>query len=168
MKVTDKYILFWGGKLSKFSNFCPCIINYEGNIFHSSEQLYMYFKAKTFCDADSVRAICEAESPSIAKEFGQQIKNYDDDIWAAEREKYMDIVLYKKFTQNEEMYSELMREEYRDKHFVEASPEDTIWGIGLHFDDPNADDEANWLGQNLLGKCLDRVRERLNREQPRI
>jgi ribA/ribD-fused uncharacterized protein len=44
---------------------------------------------------------------------------------------------------------------------VEASPFDTIWGIGLHWKDDKVLDEANWLGQNLLGKALIEVRETL-------
>jgi ribA/ribD-fused uncharacterized protein len=41
---------------------------------------------------------------------------------------------------------------------VEASPLDRVWGVGLTENDPLADDEKYWLGQNLLGKALDEVR----------
>lgn len=47
---------------------------------------------------------------------------------------------------------------------VEASPYDRIWGIGLTASDPLAQNEETWLGQNLLGKVLDDVRDRLDVE----
>ncbi|KAK5464907.1 hypothetical protein LTS15_001470 [Exophiala xenobiotica] len=41
------------------------------------------------------------------------------------------------------------------RKFVEGSPMDKIWGIGLRWDDPRADDERNWKGGNRLGRCHD-------------
>ena len=58
----------------------------------------------------------------------------------------------------------LLQEEWRDKHFVEASPIDTKWGIGLAEGNPLCENEANWKGRNLLGKCLDKVRDVIERE----
>lgn len=47
-----------------------------------------------------------------------------------------------------------------DRIIVEASPYDRIWGVGLS---ENDDDlyAGNWKGQNLLGKALMEVREKL-------
>jgi ribA/ribD-fused uncharacterized protein len=44
-----------------------------------------------------------------------------------------------------------------DRNFVEGSPMDRIWGVGLKWDDPRADVEENWRGRNLLGKCHDQA-----------
>jgi ribA/ribD-fused uncharacterized protein len=44
---------------------------------------------------------------------------------------------------------------------VEASPLDKIWGIGLAANDPKAYDPCQWLGENLLGMVLERVRDHL-------
>ena len=60
-----------------------------------------------------------------------------------------------KFSQNEELLADLKK--YKDKIFVEASPEDKIWGIGLHYDDDRVLDESLWNGQNLLGKVINEV-----------
>ena len=44
---------------------------------------------------------------------------------------------------------------------VEASPVDTIWGIGLAADDKRASDPAKWRGLNLLGFVLMKARDQL-------
>lgn len=49
MKVTDKLVLFFGND-DVCSNFYLCPLEYEEHKFHSSEQLFMYLKAKTFKD----------------------------------------------------------------------------------------------------------------------
>ena len=69
--------------------------------------------------------------------------------------------VYEKFTQNSELGVKLLAPKLKGKHFVEASPYDRIWGIGLHEEDVDANDELKWKGQNLLGKTLDRVRQKL-------
>jgi ribA/ribD-fused uncharacterized protein len=49
-----------------------------------------------------------------------------------------------------------------DRELVEASPFDRIWGIG--FGEKNAGAHRHRWGQNLLGKALMSVRERLRKE----
>lgn len=46
---------------------------------------------------------------------------------------------------------------YQDLIFVEASPVDVIWGVGLHYEDDRVLDEKQWKGQNLLGKAINKV-----------
>jgi ribA/ribD-fused uncharacterized protein len=71
---------------------------------------------------------------------------------------------YHKFTVSED--AERLRRllmETGDRELVEASPRDRIWGVG--FGEKNAGrSRAKW-GQNLLGKALMVVRERLREEQ---
>ena len=47
-----------------------------------------------------------------------------------------------------------------------ASPKDRIWGIGFTEDDPRAWNKKSWMGQNLLGEVLTRVRDRLMGSNP--
>lgn len=47
---------------------------------------------------------------------------------------------------------------------VEASPKDRIWGIGLAVEDPRSRNPSQWLGLNLLGKVLMRVRDKIRAE----
>lgn len=155
MRTSTDYVFFWGGP---FSNFAPCHINAEGHHFESSEQYFMYRKAVFFKDFETAELILKAESPKEAKKLGRKVKGFDDSLWDTVKTQCMFDACYAKYTQNEEYKQELLKEEYRDKTFVEASPYDRIWGIGIDEDHVNPEDTSDW-GQNLLGKTLVAVRE---------
>ena len=53
-----------------------------------------------------------------------------------------------------------------DRRLTEASPHDTLWGIGLSARDPRASSPDSWCGQNLLGQALENAREILRRDIP--
>lgn len=158
MKITDKHILFWNGI---FSNFQPCIIKNEYGTFYSSEQYFMYRKALFFGDKEMSNLIYNEKRPGKCKEYGRLIKKFDKDKWFNVCETIMEEALYYKFTQNHELLDEFISPKYDGKKFVEASPFDDIWGIKLSEDNPDADNEEKWRGLNLLGKVLDKLRERL-------
>ena len=50
-----------------------------------------------------------------------------------------------------------------DKILVEASPVDTIWGIGLGKDNEKAHNIASWRGKNLLDFALIEVRDEIRK-----
>ena len=64
-----------------------------------------------------------------------------------------------KFTQCAECNECIKR--FKEQKFVEGSPDDTIWGVGIHYRDENVFDESKWRGENLLGKILNRVRDEI-------
>lgn len=55
-------------------------------------------------------------------------------------------------------YDKITSDEFEGKHFVEASPYDELWGVGLGEADELIKDPKNWKGENWLGKILDDVR----------
>lgn len=67
------------------------------------------------------------------------------------------------FSQNEDLKKELLKT--YPKILVEASPYDTIWGIGLAAGDPRALCESKWRGLNLLGYILTIVRDNLMEQE---
>jgi len=164
MKVTDKYVYFWG----EFpSNWYPChfTIPSEGSekkVFFNSEQYFMYIKAITFGDTEIAEEILlKGKNPKTAKALGRKVKNYDDKVWNEKRYQVMVDANMLKYSQNENLKEMLLNKEFDGKKFCEASPKDRIWGVGLSENDPLIDDEKNWLGTNLLGKVLDETRKRL-------
>lgn len=157
-KVFGKYVCFWG---SIFSNFAPCNIEAQGHSFKTSEQYFMWQKAMYFGDVVIADAILNAEEPRLAKELGRRVSGYDDEAWSKVRFDAMYKAVFAKFSQNKKFKEIIIDKMFDDKNFVEGSPVDNVWGVGIRWDDPMIMDESNWMGQNLLGKVLDKVRENL-------
>jgi len=133
---------------------------HQGMQYNCSEQYMMYQKARLFKDFDVAEMIMEQSHPRKQKFLGRQVRGYDDAIWMAECQNTMVPGLVSKFTQDTYCLNTML--DTGDKIIVEASPMDKIWGIGLSEKDPRALDQSKWLGQNLLGKVLMRVRDEIN------
>lgn len=62
----------------------------------------------------------------------------------------------------------LLSPEFDGKIFVEGRMIDNVWGIGLDWRDPLAEDCKNWKGMNLLDRVLNEVREDLKLENKQL
>ena len=115
----------------------------------------MYHKAKIFKDEKIAKEIMSIKDVKKIKALGRKVKNFDSNIW--DKYKFNIIVNgnYLKFSQNKFFQDELLL--YKDLIFVEASPYDKIYGVGLHYSDDLILEEKNWQGENLLGKALNEV-----------
>ncbi len=160
MKITNDYVFFWGSKLS---NFYPCPIEYLEQQFHCSEQIFMYCKAIHFKDEDSAILIAQASTPQEAKALGRRVSNFNSDEWDRVKYYYMMEAITAKFTQNWLLKKWLLDPRFDNKTFVEASPVDSIWGIGMAENNLDLLDTSRW-GQNLLGKALTELRDKLKQE----
>lgn len=160
MTITDKYVLFWGTIFSNFAN--TPYVSFDGINFCCSEQEFMYRKAKLFEDENIAEQILKSKDPKHIKKLGRKVKNYNDQIWNDIRYDVMYNACRSKFLQNKDAQKELLS--YPGKEFVEASPYDTIWGIGIGEYDYRASDSNLWKGQNLLGKILTRIRNEINEQ----
>ena len=156
MRITDKYVFFWSGP---FSNWYPSPFQIDGLWYNCSEQYLMAGKARLFGDTASENRIMSAVEPSDQKRYGRQVQGFDKTRWEAAARDVMYKALVAKFTQNPDLKKALLASE--DRQFVEASPEDKIWGIGLKEDNPLCLDPKNWRGSNWLGECLTTVRDLL-------
>ena len=163
MTVYDNHVAFWGGALS---NFYPCKIHVDTDWdekpvdldFNCSEQYFMWLKATWFHDYDIAQKIVEAKTPKEAKALGRQVEGFDEEEWQTIREAAMWNAVKAKFSQNDDLKEFLLNPDFKGKGFVEGSPVDKIWGVGISYESPNVDDENQWNGLNLLGKTLDKVR----------
>lgn len=142
-----EYRFFWGGI---YSNWYRCKFFVNGIEYNCSEQYMMYQKALVFDDQETAAKILRSDSPRQQKVFGREIKNYDQATWDAVKYNIVKEGCRAKFAQNPQLKAMIISD--YGKEFVEASPEDAIWGIG--FDEDNAlQNKENW-GENLLGKLL--------------
>jgi len=159
MRTTDTHIYFWGSFLS---NWIPMdlAIKYDGQTFTTSEQLFMYKKAKFFGDdLAAAKIVSLGTHPKDAKDLGRKIRWYDEERWGKVREEMMYEAIYEKFSQYPDLKKKLL--DTGNRILVEGTPFDPIWGVKIKWSDDRILDEKNWNGQNLLGKVLMRVRNDL-------
>lgn len=144
-----------------FSQWWPCEFWFRNGLFSSMEQCMMAGKAAIFGDHQTLREIMAQTDPRKIKALGRKVTPFAPEKW--DEAKYT-LVLngnYSKFTQNEALRQFLLST--GDQLLVEASPYDTIWGVGLAPDDPDVQNPEHWRGSNLLGFALMEVRDEIRR-----
>ncbi|KAF2206499.1 hypothetical protein CERZMDRAFT_6310, partial [Cercospora zeae-maydis SCOH1-5] len=133
----------------------------ESQTFCCAEQYMMYHKAVLFNDSSIAAQIMRTTSPKQHKALGAKVKKFDEKVWNEHKEEIVEKGNWLKFTQSEELKNRLLSTGERE--LLEASPYDRIWGIGFHAGTALKVNRDLW-GQNLLGKALMRVRDRLKAE----
>jgi ribA/ribD-fused uncharacterized protein len=118
-------------------------------------------KAQLFGDHEALSAILETPDPAQAKELGRSVRGFEEDVWRQHREPLVVAGNWAKFGQHPALGRFLTS--IREDVIVEASPRDTIWGIGLGQENPKARDPRQWRGLNLLGFALMKVRADLRK-----
>ena len=154
--VKGNYVFFWDGIYSQWYN-APMVI--DGITYNCCEQYMMHQKALTFGDTETAELIMKTESPRDQKALGRQVKNFDKAKWNSVCVGIVYKGNYAKFSQNVDLADELLAT--GNKIIVEASPYDTIWGIGMGEKEPGIKNPANWKGLNLLGWSIMLVRKEL-------
>ena len=162
-----KFLFFWGHQKSKscavtaacFSQWWGSPFTIEGVRYATTEHWMMAQKALLFANADIYQQIIAAKSPAEAKALGRQVRNFDEAVWNARRLAIVVRGNLEKFRQHPDLQDFLLNT--KDRILVEASPVDSIWGIGLAADDARAENPRQWNGLNLLGFALMEVRDAL-------
>ena len=156
MKITDKYVFFWNGIYSQWHKAPMTIDKIE---YNSCEQYMMHQKALLFEDNEIAELIMKETNPREQKKYGRMIKNFDKSVW----DKNCLAIVYEgnlaKFSQNADLKEHMLST--GNKIFVEASPLDNIWGIGMAEDAMGIEDPSFWMGLNLLGQALTLVKQQL-------
>lgn len=177
MKVTDKFVLFWRDYLGNWTK-SPNPIKYwdkkwggpvddeklrffTNREFPTSEHLFMYIKAVHFKDWETAQKIVDAQSPKEAKDLGREVKGFDEAEWEKVREKAMFTAILHRSQYDQAFKDRVLKPEWENLEFVEASPYDKIWGIGLGEEQYDANIKSKWPGLNLLGKCITELRRYL-------
>jgi ribA/ribD-fused uncharacterized protein len=127
--------------------------------FSCAEQWMMHAKARLFGDEERAAAIMATPDPAEQKRHGKLVSGFETRLW----DEWKVEIVYRgnlaKFTQNPGAARQLRAT--AGAMLVEANPRDWIWGCGLTADDPKISSPDEWPGENLLGRILTLMRERL-------
>jgi len=171
---TSDYVFFWGREPGDTSEVGPFVFSQwylsdfvvAGVTYPTAEHCMMFNKAALMGDEATKRAILmdakEGKSPSVAKQYGRLVKNWDQAAWDVHKFGIVVDTSVAKFGQNAALRGYLLST--GDRALVEASPYDKVWGIGMKRDNPRARDPRKWDGENLLGFALMEARDRLRAE----
>lgn len=160
-------LLFWGhrpprrGGVGKgcLSQWYPAPFTVGGVRYPTAEHFMMAGKARLFGDGEAERAVLARDDPESAKAAGRTVRGFDEDVWAGHRYELVVTANRAKFGAHPELRRFLRGTV--DRVLVEASPYDTVWGIGLSAERPEAARPSQWRGLNLLGFALMDVRDAL-------
>lgn len=159
--MQDDFVFFCktGDANGYLSNWHFARFEIDGIGYWTVEHYMMYQKAMLMGDNKTAQEVLLAVSPAIVKAFGRRVKNFSAELW---NEKKFEIVLQgnlAKFRAHPHLLKMLLAT--GDRIIAEAADYDRVWGIGLSANDPRAQDQTQWRGENLLGKVLMAVRNQL-------
>lgn len=162
-----KYLYFWGHTAKKadvidkscLSQWFPAAFQQDGIEYLTAEHYMMAQKAKLFNDLDIFQEIIQAQTPNEAKKLGRMVRGYTETLWLRRRFKIVVEGNIAKFSQHHEL-KKFLQSTHNDI-LVEASPLDSIWGIGMAEDHLDIENLKQWKGLNLLGFALMEVRKSL-------
>ncbi|MEU9115788.1 NADAR family protein [Streptomyces sp. NPDC048483] len=156
-----EFVLFWGGPTPKgcLSQWYHSPFTLDGITYATAEHYMMAEKARLFGDRRNETRILRNPAPALAKSFGRDVRGFDEETWVAHRYGIVVTGSRAKFAAHPELREFLLST--AGKVLVEASPEDTVWGIGLEEHEPEARVPSQWRGLNLLGFALMDARESL-------
>lgn len=157
----SKFTFFWGNQ-SPFSNHHIKEFTVEDKKFICNEQYVMYSKAKLFQDEEIAEKILKETNPKKHRLLGSKVSGFEEQKWVDNREEIARRGALAKFRQNPDLLEALLST--GDTELAEASPNGSIWGIGMTKDNPLALDRSTWKGQNLLGQILTQIRNELREE----
>lgn len=129
-----------------FSNFSKHPVHLEGTIWPTSEH---YYQSSKFNDKEIREVIRRSSSPMAAKLLAKEYRDRQVIDWPNKKDAVMYRVLDAKFSQHPELGALL--KSTGKKRLVERPTKDDYWG---------EDDQG--AGQNMLGKLLMQLRDRMN------
>lgn len=136
----------FSGKYEFLSNFFPCYVKYEGDIYSSVERAFQAAKCLNKSDRIRFQVI---STNADAKKLGRQVDLRPD--WDKIKTDVMYQLLKSKFQNNAELRNKLIAT--GDSRLVEGNQHgDTFWGV------------CGGNGKNILGNLLERVRSEIREE----
>ena len=160
------YTFFWRNdeENGEFSNWYECPFVIDDFKYFCVEQYMMAQKAKLFHDAESYTKILRANSPSGCRRRGKLVTPFNQKTWDKVKYDIGKTGNRAKYEQNPDLKKLLLAT--GNSILAEASPKDSIWGIGMDAKTASHTVPSAWQGENLLGKILMELRVEFGGEAP--
>jgi ribA/ribD-fused uncharacterized protein len=141
-------------------------IDFKGVHYNSVTQGVSVELAKFFNDNEAVKRLMSAYSAldaSYKYEDANAAKNVTIPQWENKLEEVLFEVNLAKFRQYPELAQKLL--ETGELELVEANPTDLFTGTGLTLENPDIYFKSKWIGKNMMGIALQKVRQFLQTEK---
>ena len=150
-------ILEFRGDYAFLSNYYPCRVEYEGDVYTSVENAYQASKFPK-----ELREPFFHCRPGVAKKMSRTTDIPIRKEFKRDKVKIMKELVLQKFSNSYKLKRKLL--DTKDSILVEGTTwGDTFWGVDLK--KPCKECEFGYEGENMLGKILMEVREILRNEK---
>lgn len=157
--------LAFRGERSVFSNFYTKSFFVERYRYLSVEQYFQYSKAVYFEESNLARKIIMTSNPSqiqtLGNRAGEEISGDEFEEWLEYSKEILHTGIYAKFSQNPSLKKDLLAT--GDCLLYEATT-DLHYACGINLVSKKWSDQS-WEGQNLTGRALVEVRDRIRLEE---
>jgi ribA/ribD-fused uncharacterized protein len=141
-------------------------LEFNGTIYNSAHQALAGELAKEFNDNTNLQRIMIAETPDEITYNLEDVPG-DPDVnetkWNDLTKQLIYDINIAKFNQYPELSGRLL--ETKNAILGAYLPDDNLIGIGISLDNIQSKNPVNWTGQNILGKALMNIRDKMYNEQ---
>lgn len=143
------------------SNFSPCIMYYEGQLFTSAEHVYQVTKVKAIGYPRLAEAMMMMVNPYYLKKLGDSIDPTDE--WK-DKEEVMEKIIRAKFQQSSYHRGKLERDTHTG--FFEMTS-DRKWATGVRLTNKTKSiSEKDLTGRNIVGQILSKIKKEICGVEP--
>lgn len=141
-------------------------IEFNGTMYNSAQQALYAEIAKSFNDQENLSRIMLAESPDA---IDYSLENVPGDAevneprWNDLTKQFIYDINIAKYNQYPELAERLLQT--KTAMLGAYIPDDNLIGIGISLDNVLSKNPINWTGQNLLGKALMDIREKIRSDR---
>ncbi|KAL9105797.1 MAG: hypothetical protein Q9227_009099 [Pyrenula ochraceoflavens] len=107
--------------------------------------------------SSSLCQILRLVEPRKQKAEGRNVSGFSENVWNTVSPEVCIVATIARAKADDNLARIFRRSGTRK--FVEGSPSDRTWGVGIRYNDPRILDPDNWQGQNRLGRCHDETRD---------
>jgi ribA/ribD-fused uncharacterized protein len=137
-------------------------ITYDEADYKNAYQAIMSEMARTFASPELAETIQDANGPEEVSYQWSDFEGATEEAWNTRLEALILAINRAKFKQHLELADQLLSTGRRVLGYVNPEdPTDAFQGIGLAAENPAAQNEHAWTGQNVYGRALTAIRKEL-------